>query len=202
MNEIEIFNKMDEIAEVPQFSVIFDEDSEQAMKISKHKEWLQRVRHERPSTEIPYKIGIYIRYFNQTKYEDYLSYHKKQFADTVGLCPNWTLSDFYIDEGSSVPNMETSPEWGRLLNDCFDGKVDLIITQKVSNISKRAYEVTLCSRLLAAQEHPIGIYFISEDIFTLASYYREDLKDAYFMPAPDWQVLPDDKNEVRGMLHD
>ena len=202
MNEIEVFNKMNEIAETPQFSVIFNEDSEQARKIAEHKEWLQRIRHELPSTDIPYKIGIYVRYFNQTKYEDYLSLHKKQFIDTVGLCPNWTLVDFYIDEGASAPNMETAPEWGRLLNDCFDNKVDLIITQKVSNVSKRAFEVTLCARLLAAKEHPAGIYFISEDIFTLASYYRDDLKDAYFLPATGQQAFPHDKNEVRGALHD
>jgi len=202
MNEIEIFNKLNEITEAPQFSVIFGEDSEQSKKIAEHKEWLKRIRHERPSTDVPYKVGIYIRYFNQTKYEDYLSYHKKQFTDTVDLCPNWTLVDFYIDEGSSAPNMETAPEWGRLLDDCFDDKVDLIITQKVSNISKRIYEVTICARLLAAGKHPTGIYFISEDIFTLASYYREDLKDTYFMPTPDWRVLPDEINEVRGELHD
>ena len=202
MNEIEIFNKLNGITEAPQFSVIFGEDSEQSRKIAEHKEWLQRIRHERPSTEVPYKVGIYIRYFNQTKYEDYLSYHKKQFTDTVDLCPNWTLVDFYIDEGSTAPNMETAPEWGRLLDDCFDNKVDLIITQKVSNISKRIYEVTLCARLLAAGKNPTGIYFISEDIFTLASYYREDLKDSYFIPTPDWRVLPDDINEVRGELHD
>lgn len=160
---------MNQIVETPQFSIIFGEDSEQSRKITEHKEWLQRIRHERPNTEIPYKVGIYIRYFNQTKYEDYLSYHTKQFTDTVGLCAKWALVDFYIDTGSSTPNMETSPEWSRLLNDCFDGKVDLIITQKVCNVSKRIHEITLCACLLAAQDHPIDIYFISEDIFTLAS---------------------------------
>ena len=98
--------------------------------------------------------------------------------------------------------MESSPEWTRLLNDCFDGKVDLIITQKVSNVSKRIYEITLCARLLAAQNHPIGIYFISEDVFTLASYYREDLRDTYFLPSPDLKTLPDDEYKARDLLHD
>ena len=97
--------------------------------------------------------------------------------------------------------METAQEWGRLLDDCFDGKVDLIITQKVSNVAKGSFEVTFCSRLLAALDHPVGIYFISEDIYTLASYYQEDLKDPFFLPSPTWEVLPDEE-EVRGMLHD
>ena len=163
---------------------------------------MKSIRHERPSPEIPFKVGIYIRYFNQTRYENYLEFHKKQFEDTIALCPNWTLVDFYIDEGSTAPNMETAPAWSQLLDDCFDGKVNLIITQKVSNVSKRTAEVTLCARLLAAQEKPIGIYFISEDIFTLASYYRDDLKDPFFLPTPDWKSLPDTEEEVRGYLHD
>ena len=81
-----------------------------------------------------------------------------------------------------------------------DEKVDLIITQKVSNVSKKQSEITFCARILAA--HQVGIYFISEDIFTLASYYQEDLKDPFFYPSPDWQLLPDDDLELRGMLHD
>lgn len=97
--------------------------------------------------------------------------------------------------------MESASEWSRLLDDCMAGKVDLIITQKVSNVSKRTAEVTFCARILAAQPHPIGIYFISEDMFTLASYYMEDLQDDEFFPAPSWQILPDDEEEVR-CLHD
>ena len=187
---------MNAIAEAPQFSLIFSEDSEQSRKIAEHKNWLQRIRHERPNPDHPYKVAIYIRYFNQTKYEDYLDYHIKQFTETIRLCPKWELVDFYIDEGASPPNMESAPEWSRLLDDCMDGKVNLIITQKVSNVSKKSYEVTICSRLLAQQQPPIGIYFISEDIFTLASYYMEDIKDTFFLPTPDWQILPDDSPEM------
>lgn len=202
MSEIDVFERMNEIATTPQFSLIFGENSEQARKIAEHRDWLKSIRHERPNTEVPFKVGIYIRYFNQTRYDNYLAYHKKQFADTVALCPKWTLVDFYIDEGSTAPNMETAPAWSQLLEDCFDGKIDLIITQKVSNVSKRPFEVNLCARLLAAQQHPIGIYFISEDIFTLSSYYQNDLKDPFFFPSPDWKILPETEEEMRGLLHD
>lgn len=191
MDEVDIYNRMGEIAQVPNFSTLFAEDLEWTRKIADHREWLKSIRHERPGTEVPFKVAIYIRYFNQTRYDNYLAYHKKQFTDTVALCPKWTLVDFYVDEGSTAPNMESAPEWTRLLDDAFDGKVDLIITQKVSNVSKRTNEVALCARLLAAQDPPIGIYFISEDIFTLASYYQEDLRDTEFIPYPDWRPLPE-----------
>ena len=202
MNELELYNKLNEITETADYSLIFENDDERARQIAEHRSWLRSIRHERPQPSISYKVGIYIRYFNQTKYDNYLSYHKKQFTDTVALCPNWTLVDFYIDEGSTAPNIESAPELRRLIEDCFDGKVDLIITQKVSNMSKKTAEITLLSRILAAQKHPVGIYFISEDIFTLASYYQDDLHDPEFFPASDWKTLPDDDNEEVRLLSD
>ena len=191
-NEIDIINKFQEIANAPQQLSIFGNSSEHAQKVADHKNWFHSIRHEFPNPATPFKVGVYIRYFNQTRYEDYLAFHKQQFIDTINLCPNWTLVDFYIDEGATAPNMESASEWSRLLNDAMEGKVDLIITQKVSNVSKKMHEVTLCARLLAAHTPPIGIYFISEDIFTLASYYQNDLKDTFFLPSPDWKVLPDE----------
>ncbi len=200
MEELEIFQKMSEI-ETPPFPLLLSDASEQVQRIAEHKVWLQNIRHERPSTEAPFHVGVYIRYFNQTRYSNYLDFHKKQFLDTLALCPRWTLVDFYVDDGSTAPNMESAPEWCRLLEDCESGKVNLIITQKVSNVSRKMREITICARLLAARKNPIGIYFISEDLYTLASYYRDDLRDVHFFPSPDWQILPDSDEEVR-LLHD
>lgn len=164
-------------------------------KIAQHKAWLTSFPHECPSPYSHYRIGVYIRFFNQTKYSNYLDYHKQQFIDTLGLCPNWTLVDFYVDNGQTAPNMESAKEWCRLLDDCFAGKIDLIITQKVSNVTQKTEDITLISRLLATMPHPIGIYFISEDIFTLASYYQDDLRDKGFFPS-GWALLPDDSSET------
>ena len=165
-------------------------------KVAQHKAWLASFPHECPSPYEHYRIGVYIRFFNQTKYSNYLDYHKQQFIDTIGLCPNWNLVDFYVDEGQTAPNMESAKEWCRLLDDCLSGKIDLIITQKVSNVTRtgKAEDITLISRLLATMPHPVGIYFISEDIFTLASYYQDDLRDRKLFPS-GWAMLPDDPME-------
>lgn len=157
-----------------------DNSAEQKDLIRQHQLWLNAIRKEYPLPSTPYRIGVYIRYFNQTKYRNYLDYHKKQFADTIALCPLWTLVDFYVDTGQSAPNMENAPEWCRLLNDCLSGKVNLIITQKVSNVSRKAWDLSMVIRILAACN--TGIYFISEDIFTMASYYRRDMRDVEFLP--------------------
>ncbi len=159
---------------------------------ARHLLWLDSLQHEYPLPYHPYKIGVYVRYFNQTRYGNYLEKHIQQFTDDIALCKRWTLVDFYIDKGPSAPKMENSREWCRLLGDCFSGKIDLILTQKVSNISSDPDELSFIVRILAAQKHPVGIYFLSENIFTSASYYRQDMLDKGMFP-PGFKPLPDDE---------
>lgn len=187
---------------MPSFDFGFEQESAQQSLIAEHRAWLKNIKHEQPLPKNHFKIAVYIRYFNQTKHSDYLVYHKQQFLDTIALCPNWAFVGFYVDEGSTAPNMETAEAWSRLLQDCYDGKVNLIITQKSSNVSKKQSELSFCARILAALEKPVGIYFISEDIYTLASYYQDDLRDPFFLPGSDCQSSPDGDLSVRGVPDD
>ena len=170
-------------------------DDPKAKTLARHKLWLASIEHEYPMPYTPFRIGVYIRYFNQTKHKDYIEKHIQQFTDDIALCPAWTLVDFYIDKGMKAPGMEYSKEWCRLLGDCFEGKVDLIVTQKTTSVSSDPEELGFIARILAAQEHPIGIYFISDDIYTLASYYRADLKNSNILP-PGYTALPADELDL------
>ena len=202
MSELIKKNDNVELEVIPSFNFVLETETKQQTMIAEHKEWLKNIKHERPLPQHPFKVAVYIRYFNQTKHDDYLEYHKQQFLNTINLCPNWDFMGFYVDEGGTAPNMENAKAWSQLLQDCYEGKIDLIITQKASNVSKDHFELSFCARILAALKKPVGIYFISEDIFTLASYYQDDLKDTFFLPSPDWRLWPDDNSDPRGMLHD
>ncbi len=180
MSKDDFFGKL-QLIETEQM-VIESFCNEHEKLLDEHRNWLNSIRRERPSKASHLRVAIYIRYYNQTKYENYLEYHKKQFLDTLALVPNWTFVGFYVDEGMAAPNMENADEWSRLLDDCIGGKIDLVITQKISNVSRKIPEITWCARLLASLEKPVGIYFISEDVFTLASYYMQDLRDPFFLP--------------------
>lgn len=169
-----------------------DISAEQKTMIRRHRQWLDQFQKEYPLPSHPYRIGVYIRYFNQTKYKNYLDYHKKEFEDTIALCPLWTLVDFYVDTGNIAPNIESAPELCRLLNDCQTGRINLVITQKISNMSRKAWDLTLILRILASMN--IGVYFISEDIFTMATYYQLDARDTEFL-IPGLEPLPDDEDE-------
>lgn len=173
------------------------QESPKEKLLARHRVWLASLQHEYPMPYFPYRIGVYIRFFNQTQYKDeeYLRRHKQLFAEDIALCPKWTLVDFYIDHGSKAPHMESSPEWCRLLEDCFTGRVNLIVTQKAGNVSDDPQELTFISRILANQKPHVGIYFVSEDIFTLASYYRADISDRD-MFQEDWKPLPPDELDM------
>jgi hypothetical protein len=187
--------------EYPSFELCLSDNWDSPL-VAQHKQWLKTIRHEIPNPKIPFKVAVYVRYFNQTKYDDYLERNKEVFRATLAQYPMWEFVGFYIDNGSTAPNMESAVAWSELLSDCDKGKVDLIITQKISNVSKKVHEVSFCARMLAARNPPVGIYFISEDMYTLASYYRDDLREPCFFPTPNWEILPDDELDLRGMLHE
>ena len=76
--------------------------------IARHKIWLSTIQHEYPMPYIPYRIGVYIRYHNQTKHDNYIELQKLQRHEDIALCPAWTLVDFYVDNGARAPRMENS----------------------------------------------------------------------------------------------
>lgn len=39
--------------------------------LARHRLWLDSIPYEYPMPYTPYKIGVYIRYFNQTRHENY-----------------------------------------------------------------------------------------------------------------------------------
>ena len=73
--ELEVFKKLAEAEVTPDFSVPFTGNYEVDQQIVEHKAWLKTIRHEQPSPRRRYRVGIYIRYFNQTKHDNYLEYH-------------------------------------------------------------------------------------------------------------------------------
>ena len=69
--ELEVFKKLAEAEVTPDFSVPFTGNYEADQQIVEHKAWLKTIRHEQPSPRRHYRVGIYIRYFNQTKHDNY-----------------------------------------------------------------------------------------------------------------------------------
>lgn len=92
---------------------------------------------------------------------------KNHYEDMVSRRENWTLVDIYADEGISGTSLQHRDNFLRMINDCRDGKIDLIVTKSVSRFARNIIDCIGYVRQLKASEPPIGVFFETENIFTL-----------------------------------
>ena len=89
------------------------------------------------------------------------------------------MQDIYSDEGKSGTSLRKRDAFKRMMRDAKDQKMDLIIC---ASISRFARNFTDCMTQIAALKtmhpaHPIGVYFETENIYTLNpnSQYNLDM---------------------------
>ena len=165
----------------------------------KHEYYPETEHNETYDNDAYQRVGVYVRVSTDEIHQS-LSYElqKTYYEDFVIRHPKWKLVDIYADEGISGTSLKHRDEFNRMIADAKAGKIDLIITQKVSNVSKNPQELSFCARMLASLPHPVGIYFVSEDIFTLATYYMDDLRDYEFLP--DYEMSGNIEDQSNGGL--
>jgi len=118
--------------------------------------------------DVPQRVAIYVRVSTDdirqtTSYE----LQKKYYEDFVRRHPNWTLVDIYADEGISGTSLKHRDAFNRMIRDCKDGKIDLIITKSVSRFARNVMITIGTVRDLAHLKPPVGVFFESECIFSL-----------------------------------
>ncbi|MDR0286779.1 MAG: recombinase family protein, partial [Clostridiales bacterium] len=92
---------------------------------------------------------------------------KKYYEDFVASHPNWILVDIYADEGLSATSYSKRDDFKRMLEDCRQGKIDLIITKNVSRFSRNVVDCLGIARDLISAKQPVGIFFQENNINTL-----------------------------------
>ncbi len=94
---------------------------------------------------------------------------KNHYLDVVSRHEGWKLFDIYADEGISGTSLQHRDNFVRMINDCTEGKIDLIVTKSVSRFARNVLDCIGYVRKLAAMNPPIGVFFETENIFTLNS---------------------------------
>lgn len=80
---------------------------------------------------------------------------------------NWELVDVYADEGITGTKRDKRDEFNRMIDECEDGKIDLIITKSFSRFARNTLECIEVIRKLKLMN--IGIIFEKENINTLSA---------------------------------
>lgn len=109
-------------------------------------------------------VGIYCRV--SSRFQEQLESMASQasgFVQMVSKCPDWILSDIYLDfkSGDSVSNRH---EFQRMLQDAKDGKLDLILTKSISRFGRNVTDTLSALRELKALN--VFVMFDKENINT------------------------------------
>ncbi len=115
------------------------------------------------------RVGIYARVstdniMQTSSYE----LQKNYYEDMVARNPNWELVGIYADEGISGTSLDHRDEFVRLIKDCMDGKIDLIVTKSVSRFARNTEDCLHYVKMLTNKKPPTGVLFEAEGIYTLS----------------------------------
>ena len=118
-------------------------------------------------------VGAYCRVSTDTE-EQQGSYNSQvnYYTEKIKSTPGWRFVKVYGDEGISGTNADNRPGFQEMMNDCENGKLDLIITKSISRFSRNVTVTLEVARKL--RDKDIGIFFEKENLNTL-HYTSESL---------------------------
>ena len=114
------------------------------------------------------RIAVYARVSTDDPHQT-SSYElqKNHYTDVISRHEGWQLCEIYADEGISGTSLQHRDSFIKMINDCQSGKIDLIITKSVSRFARNVLDCIGYVRELARMQPPIGVFFETENIYTL-----------------------------------
>lgn len=94
---------------------------------------------------------------------------KNHYMDIIRRHEGWKLIEIYADEGISGTSLRHRDAFVQMINDCKEGKIDLIVTKSVSRFARNVVDCIGYVRELKQLKNPVGILFETENIYTLNS---------------------------------
>lgn len=113
-------------------------------------------------------VAIYVRVSTGDPRQTTSFEIQKQYYDEfVKRHPNWKLVKIYADEGISGTSLKHRDAFNEMIADCKAGKITLIICKSVSRFARNVVDFLGMIRMLSDHNPPIGVFFESENIFSL-----------------------------------
>lgn len=95
-----------------------------------------------------------------------LSAQISYYNDYIGNRGDWDLAGIYAD-AALTGTKEDRPEFQRMLADCRDGKIDMVITKSLTRFARNT--VTLLATVRELKLLGVDVYFEKENLHTLSS---------------------------------
>jgi DNA invertase Pin-like site-specific DNA recombinase len=105
-----------------------------------------------------------------TDSDDQLESYKTQVAyynELVNSNPEWELAGIYADEAITGTNIKNREDFKRMIDDCMNGKIDMVITKAISRFARNTVDTLTYVRKL--KDKGIAVYFEEQNINTLST---------------------------------
>ena len=121
-----------------------------------------------PSEDKPLRVAAYCRVstMNEAQTSSY-ELQRNYYEDYITKHENWILVGIYADEGISGTSRKKRDEFNRMLQECFDGKIDYIVTKGIHRFSRNSVDCLSVVRELRQCDPPVGVLFEIENLDTL-----------------------------------
>ena len=90
-------------------------------------------------------------------------YYKKKIMEH----PGWEFVQIYVDNGISGLSTSRRDGFNHMIEDCLDGRIDLVLTKSISRFARNTVDTVTTIRKL--KEKGVGVYFEKENILTTDS---------------------------------
>jgi len=114
------------------------------------------------------KVCAYCRVSSDSN-EQMESYNAQvsEYTKTITDNPDWELVDIYADAGISGTNVKHRLAFNRMIRDCENGKIDLIITKSISRFARNTVDCLKHVRDL--KNIGVEVFFEKENIYSFDS---------------------------------
>ena len=92
----------------------------------------------------------------------------KVYKEKIKSTPNWTYVGTYVDDGFSGTNTDHRQGFQKLMKDCMDGKIDMIITKAVSRFARNLLDCIKWVEALQNHDPPVRVFFEQENLDTMS----------------------------------
>ena len=114
------------------------------------------------------QVGVYVRVStDDPRQTSSYELQKNHYQDLMNHHLGWNLVEIYADEGISGTSLLHRDSFIRMIADCKQGRLDLIVTKSVSRFARNVVDCIKYVRELKALRPPVGIFFEAENIYTL-----------------------------------
>ena len=112
------------------------------------------------------RVAAYCRVSTETE-EQNLSYEVQvaHYTEFIKKNTEWEFAGIFVDDGISGTNTKKREEFNRMIEECMEGNIDLVITKSISRFARNTLDCLKYIRQL--KEKYIAVYFEKENINTM-----------------------------------